>query len=109
MSSDSRVSSERKFLSLIYQSNPFYGISCAIVLFGVQVALTRHPEFGKSPIPLALAFAIFTTLAATAGVLIVRLGRVWDDARTIFLILILMFFALASSFDRWCLEEPVLW
>ncbi len=102
----SQRSTGRKFLSLIYKSNPFYLISCAIVLFGVQLSLTRHPDFGASPIPVAIVFVVFTTAAAIAGVMIVRLGRVWDDARTIFLILLLMFFALASSFDQWCLDRP---
>ena len=102
----SEPSASRRFLSLLYQSNPFYLITCAIVLFGIQMALTSHSEFGRSPLPIAMVFVVFTSAMAIAGVTIVRLGRVWDDARTIFLVLLLMFFALASSLDRWCLEQP---
>ena len=42
----------------------------------------------------------YTLLLAASAWLVIRLGKVWDDARTILLVIVLMFFALAISFDQ---------
>jgi len=42
----------------------------------------------------------FTLLSATTAWVIVRFGKVWEDARSIVLILVLMFLAISVSFDE---------
>ena len=46
--------------------------------------------------------AAYTSILAGIGVLIVRRGRVWEDARSIVLILLFQFAAISMSFDEIC-------
>ena len=93
-----------RLASLIYNSNPFYLISACVALFGFQHA---QNSFGLADDPriLAILFASYSTLMAVTAFLIVRLGRVWDDARSIMMVLLLMAFALANSFDHLCIGQ----
>ena len=65
---------------LLYTQNPFYLISALLVLYGIYVAL--GPESGMDGGWLLLGLLGGYTLALTlAGLVIVRFGQVWDDAR----------------------------
>lgn len=92
------------FASLIYNSNPFYLISACVALFGIQHAQTSL-GLADDPWMLAVIFASYSTLMAMTAFLIVRIGRVWDDARSIFMVLLLMAFALSTSFDHLCVDQ----
>ncbi len=84
----------------LYNHNPFYLISTCLVLYGLQAAF--HPQAGELIDPWALLAALsgFTLLSAITAFLIVRLGKVWEDARSLLLILLFLFLALSVSFDE---------
>jgi hypothetical protein len=91
---------------LLYTQNPFYLISALLVLYGIYVAL--GPESSTSGGWLLLGLLGGYTLAlALAGLVIVRFGQVWDDARTILLAICLLFVALSAGFDRIVLDNPL--
>lgn len=92
------------FVRFLYNQNPFYLISAAIVLFGCQTSLDVTTSFESVWILSTILVAVTLLLSATAF-LIVRFGRVWDDARSIFMVLLLMFFAISISFDRLCITN----
>lgn len=50
---------------------------------------------------------VFIVFLAVIGVAIVRLGKVWDDARSEFIILMKLFVELAMSFDHTLVASPV--
>ena len=93
-------SASGRFVSAIYTQNPFYLVSSAVVLLGVQTAVKSHPDIGSNLFLLTGILMTFTCLLGLTGVLIVRLWKVWDDARMIFLVVLLMIGAIAVQFDE---------
>lgn len=87
------------FLTLLYNHNPFYAISTLLMLFAVRNA---YGELNIGTINCWImmgVLAVYTALLAVIGVLIVRLGKVWEDARSIALLLLMLFLAVSISAD----------
>jgi len=89
----------------LYTQNPFYLISTAFVLYGLHVACSFSG--GTAPWQLAAGLIAFSSLIAATAFLIVRFGQVWDDARSLLLILLFMFLAISVSFDEFCVTNPL--
>lgn len=92
----------------LYTHNPFYLIGTLLVLFGVQQCLGREPSLATSGLLVAV-LAAYTLLLATIAAVVIRIGQVWDDARTILLVIVLLFFMLSTSLDfhlLFTLEAP---
>ena len=94
-----------RFVTFLYNHNPFYLISAALVLYGVHSSL-QSGESVVDPWLMAGLFAGYTILLAITSYLIVKIGQVWDDARSIFMVLLLLFMALSTNFDSLCLSSP---
>lgn len=97
------------FVSLLYNHNPFYLISACLFVYGLKLLFrsgTSDVLFGRGavayiePWGLLSSLAGVTLLMAITAVLIVRLGRVWEDARSLLLIVLLMLLAIAVSMDE---------
>ena len=88
------------FSRFLYTQNPFYLLSCGLILFGVQycfkergretlaqigIELASGFDFGFASIALA-CYAILMTFTA---IVIIRFGKVWDDARSILVVVVL--------------------
>jgi hypothetical protein len=93
-------------LRLLYTQNPFYLIGTFLVIFGLQQSLGSRQSLATSGLLVALLAGYALMLAAVALV-VIRWGKVWDDARTILLVIVLMFFMLSSSLDVHILYDPV--
>ncbi len=96
-------------LRLLYTHNPFYLISAGLFVYGLKklfrdgnsaMLFDRGSVAYMEPWGLMLSLGAVTTLMAVTAVLIVRLGKVWEDARSIVLIVLLMFLAISVSFDE---------
>ncbi|MCA9083768.1 MAG: hypothetical protein KDA81_06920, partial [Planctomycetaceae bacterium] len=94
---------------LLYTHNPFYLISACLFVYGLKlifradsstVLFQRGSVAYMEPWGLMASFAGVTVLMAVTGVLVVRLGKVWEDARSLALIVLLMLLAMAVSFDE---------
>ncbi len=87
------------FVRLVYTHNPFYALSAVLMLYAVRAS------YGELHIGLINCWimmgvlALYTLVLAGVGVCIVRLGRVWEDARSILLLLLLLFLAVSISAD----------
>lgn len=92
---------------LLFTHNPFYVISAVLTLYGLHVSFHDNLDPTRGWLQLQL-FLGYIALLATTGVFIVRYGRVWEDARTLFLLILLLFIALSISFDRVCLDNEYL-
>ncbi|HEV3340255.1 MAG TPA: hypothetical protein VG125_07855 [Pirellulales bacterium] len=87
----------RDLARFLYNHNPFYVMSAALVLYGLRLSFLGGDAFQTRAMIIGLmAFALL--LASTAW-LIIRLGNVWNDARTILLIIVLLFVAISVSGD----------
>jgi hypothetical protein len=92
-------------LRRLYTSNPFYVISADLVFVGIRMSLDNHgTTLGTSA--LMLAIAAYTLLLATTACLLIRLGKVWDDLRTVLLLVVMMFLALSVTFDETLTSRP---
>ena len=83
----------------LYNNNPFYVVSALLLLYAVQ---TFHGNPAIGAIDCWWMMAVlggYALVLATIGVLIIRLGKVWEDARSILLILVLLFLAVSVSAD----------
>ena len=82
---------------LLVNQNPFYVISSACVIHGSSYWFRENGN--GSPWQLMALVGGFILLLTVIGFCVVRFGRLWDDARSIFVMLFLLFAELALSFD----------
>jgi hypothetical protein len=96
----------RDMVKFLYTHNPFYLISAAFVLYGLRVAFRADADQWINIWLLMASIVGYTTLLAITAWIIVRFGKVWDDARMLALLVVLLFVAVSSSFDEICLTLP---
>jgi hypothetical protein len=100
-----RLRPARGLLRRLYTSNPFYVISALLVFVGLRMSLdtsgTTIETWG-----LMVALAGYTLLLATTACLLIRLGSIWDDLRTVLLLVVMMFLALSVAFDETLTSNP---
>jgi hypothetical protein len=94
------------FPRCLFIHNPLYLISALFILIGLHKSLGSDVSATGGWLLMGLLCG-YTLLLAIAGWVIVRFGRVWEDARTILLVLLLMFVALSVSFDKQLLDNPL--
>lgn len=93
----------------LYTHNPFYLISCFLILYGLQIAA---PQFGADgdglfvrPMLLFGGMAGYTFLMAATCISVVRCCKIWEDARSIFLVVIIGLTALSTGLDEFCVSD----
>ena len=87
--------------------NPFYLLSVGLLLYGVHVSFADGVKLADGWL-LMRVLSSYAVVLAAVGMLIVRFGGVWDDARTILLIIVLVLVSVSSSFDRICLDDTAI-
>ncbi len=91
---------------LICSQNPFYLLSVCFVLHATAQWFHRDSGETFSPWPLQGLNAGYIALLATTGFVIVRFGKVWDDARSILLLILLLFVEMSLIFDETLVRDP---
>lgn len=94
-------------LRRICSQNPFYLLSVCFVLHAVAHWYNVDSGAAFSPWPLLWVTTGYTLLLALTGFVIIRFGRVWDDARSILLIILLLFVQLSLIFDETLVNDPI--
>ncbi|MFK7817914.1 MAG: hypothetical protein AB8G99_04305 [Planctomycetaceae bacterium] len=90
----------RSLAQVLYNHNPFYLISTCCALFAIQRVFRPLEVNYIDPWMLMAAMSGLTILMAATAWVVVRYGRVWEDARSLMLILVIMFLAMSVSFDE---------
>lgn len=91
----------------VYTSNPFYVISAGLVFLGLRASFdARGPAVETGALMLGLT--AYTLLLAATAVVLVRRGKVWDDVRTVLLLVVLMFLAISVAFDETLAGDPAM-
>lgn len=101
-----RATALSSIVRVLYTQNPFYLIGTFLVLFGLQQSLGSESQLATSGLLVGM-LASYTLLLAGVGTIIIRYGKVWDDARTILLVILLLFFMLSTSLDVHILYDPL--
>jgi hypothetical protein len=83
----------------VYTHNPFYAISTVLMLYAMQAAYAKLELAPSNWWFMTGVLAAYTLVLATIGVWIVRWGKVWEDARSILLLLLILFLAVSISAD----------
>lgn len=89
----------------LYNHNPFYAISSALVFWGLLSSFDTTAD-GFNAWLLTLSLAGFTLLLVATAVLIIRWGKVWEDSRSILLLVVLMFLGISVTFDSILANSP---
>ena len=90
----------------LYNHNPFYLLSACLVLYGLQTAFQDGGSVPKNAWLLVSTLSGYTLLLAVTAYVVVRYGRVWEDARSLALLVIFMFVAISVSLDHVCNTLP---
>jgi hypothetical protein len=99
------VKAAHRILKFICTSNPFYVVSAALFLFGLRISFAAQSnEIDKWALMGGLAG--YTLLLAAAALVLVRFAGVWNDVRTVLLLVVLMFLATSVTFDELLVMEP---
>jgi hypothetical protein len=88
----------RGLIRVLYTSNPFYVLSADLVFVGLRMSFGSGGPAAESW-ALAGSLAAYTLLLAATACVLIRLGRLWDDLRTLLLLIVMMFLAIAMSCD----------
>ena len=101
-----RPSLIRRLPRLICSQNPFYLLSVCFVIHGTAQWFHRDNGGSFAPWPLLGLISGYIAVLAATGYVIVRFGRVWDDARSILLLILLLFVELSLIFDETLVRDP---
>ncbi len=93
------VAGTRGLLRFICTSNPFYVISAGLIFFGLRLSFDASADCFAT-LDLAVALVGYTLLLAAAACILVRFGQVWQDVRTILLLIVVMLLAVSVTFDE---------
>ena len=95
----------RGFVRFLYSSNPFYILSADLVFVGLRMSFGAG---GPAPASshLMLGLAGYTLLMATTACFLIRVGKLWDDLRSLLILVVTMFLAMALSGDETMAADP---
>ncbi len=80
-------------------NNPFYAVSAALFLAGLWLSF-GDPRHIENTWAMIVGLGGYTLLLAGTAYVLVRYMNLWDDARTVLLLVVLMFLATSVTFDE---------
>src|SRR4051794_32745100 len=95
----------RGLIRWVCTNNPFYVLSALLVLVGLWVSFGAQAR-AEQTWALMFGLAGYTLLLAVPACLLVRFGGVWEDVRTVLLLVVLMFLATSVTFDETLARNP---
>ena len=100
-----RHPSGRGLIRFVCNSNPFYAISAVLVLLGLRTSY--DPQAASFPTwALLSGLAAYTMLMAGMACVLVRRGGVWEDVRTLVLLVTVVILAIPAFFDDILASDP---
>jgi hypothetical protein len=95
----------RGMIRWVCTKNPFYVVSAGLFLAGLRISF-GDPSQATDTWAMMSGLAGYTLLLAGAACLLVRFANVWDDVRTVLLLVVLMFLATSVTFDEVLVLTP---
>ena len=91
-----------RFLRVVGVHNPFYLLSACLILYGLYISFRSDGTTDHNPLTLVIALSTYMAVMAISACLIARIVKAWDDARSVLLILLLLFIPISISLDAVC-------
>jgi hypothetical protein len=88
----------RRLANLLHNHNPFYLLSAWLVFSGLRASFDTSGE-AITIWALIGGLSGYAVLLAVTACVLIRLGRVWEDIRTLVLLVLVMFLAISVSLD----------
>jgi hypothetical protein len=95
------------FTRLICTHNPFYLLSVCFVLHGTGLQMNNAHE-RHEPLPLFLLICSYILMMSLTAVTVVRKAKLWEDARSILLLVPVLLVELSLTLDDPLITDPVL-
>ncbi len=95
----------RRFSRWFYTQNPFYLLSAWLVFFGLRSSFGPGTAL-ESSAALFTGLLSYTLLLALASIVVVRFANVWDDARSMLLLVVLLFIGASVALDETLIARP---
>ena len=95
----------RGLVRLLYSSNPFYILSADLIFVGLRISFGSNRPL-SSTWALWFGLAGYTLLLASTACFLIRKGKLWDDLRSLLLLIVMMFVAMATSGDDVMAADP---
>jgi hypothetical protein len=95
----------RPIARFLYCNNPFYVISACLIFWGLWSSF-RTDGTTFQTFALMIGLAGYTLLLAASAWFLVWIGQVWNDVRTILLLVVLIFLAMSVTFDQALAQNP---
>lgn len=95
----------RRFSRWFYTQNPLYLLSAWLVFFGLRSSFGPGTAL-ESSAALFAGLLSYTLLLALASIVVVRYARVWDDARSMLLLVMLLFVGASVALDETLVTRP---
>jgi hypothetical protein len=95
----------RGLIRWIGTKNPFYVASALCVFLGLWISFGAQVR-AEQTWALMVGLSGYTLLLAVPALLLVRYGGVWEDVRTVLLLVVLMFLATSVTFDEALARAP---
>ena len=94
-----------RLVRALYTHNPFYVISADLVFIGLRMSFDPSAK-AFDTWALIASLAGYTLLLAVTACLLVRFGRVWDDMRSVLILVVMMFLAISATIDDVLILRP---
>lgn len=94
-----------RIVRALYTHNPFYVISADLVFIGLRMSFDPSAK-AFDTWALIAGLVGFTLLLAVTACLLVRFGRVWDDMRSVLILVVMMFLAISATIDDVLILRP---
>ena len=88
----------RGLVRFLYSSNPFYILSADLVFVGLRASFGAGVETSRTGV-LLLGLGAYTLLLAASACVLIRIGKLWDDLRSLLLLIVMILMAIAMGGD----------
>lgn len=97
--------SQFKFARFLYTQNPFYLLSVCFVLHGTGLQMNGSHE-QHEPLPLFLLICGYILMMSLTAVTVIRKAKLWEDARSILLLVPVLLVELSLTLDDPLITDP---
>jgi hypothetical protein len=102
----SAVDHARGLVRFVYTNNPFYVLSAWCVFWGLRSSFDTSGE-SFATVALMICLTGYTALLAAWACFLIRVGQVWDDVRSMLILVVLMLLATSVSLDDALAADPL--